>query len=100
MTCLQDLVAVPENGRSRAKGRTDTWMVGIPGCGHNMVFEQPEALKRLIIEYIESVTARPGPGGEGRKKGYVTAYGREQGGNAGQGRVVNCRDRQPEPKEE
>jgi len=58
LTCLQDLVAVPENGLNLAKKRPDTWLVGIPGCGHNMVFEQPEALRRLIIEYIESVVAR------------------------------------------
>ena len=55
LTCLQDLVAVPENGLNLAKDRQDTWLVGIPGCGHNMVFEQPEALRRLIIEFIKSV---------------------------------------------
>jgi pimeloyl-ACP methyl ester carboxylesterase len=62
LTCLQDLVAVPENGLNLAKERPDTWLVGIPGCGHNMVFEQPEALRRLIIEYIESVIVRRGKG--------------------------------------
>ncbi len=55
LTCLQDLVAVPENGLNLAKTRPDTWLVGIPGCGHNMVFEQTATLRRLIIEYIESV---------------------------------------------
>ena len=62
LTCLKDLVAVPENGLNLAKERQDTWLVGIPGCGHNMVFERPEVLKRLIIEYIESVTSRNGQG--------------------------------------
>jgi pimeloyl-ACP methyl ester carboxylesterase len=62
LTCLQDLVAVPENGLNLAKKRPDTWLAGIPNCGHNMVFEQPEALRRLIIEYIESVVARYGQG--------------------------------------
>jgi pimeloyl-ACP methyl ester carboxylesterase len=51
-------VAVPENALNLAKERPNTWLVGIPSCGHNMVFEQPEALGRLISEYIESVIAR------------------------------------------
>ena len=55
LTCLQDLVPVPENGLNLAKERPDTWLVGIPGCGHNTVFERPEALTRLIIEFIKSV---------------------------------------------
>ena len=55
LTCLQDLVAVPENGLNLAKERPNTWLVGIPSCGHNMVFEQPETLRQLIIEYIQSV---------------------------------------------
>jgi pimeloyl-ACP methyl ester carboxylesterase len=55
LTCLQDLVAVPENGLNLAKERPNTWLVGIPSCGHNMVFEQPETLRQLIIEYIKSV---------------------------------------------
>ena len=62
LTCLQDIVAVPENGLNLAKQRPNTWLVGIPSCGHNMVFEQPEALRQLIIEYIQSVIARHGQG--------------------------------------
>jgi pimeloyl-ACP methyl ester carboxylesterase len=62
LTCLQDLVAVPENGLDLAKKRPNTWLAGIPSCGHNMVFEQPEALRRLIIEYIESIAVRYGQG--------------------------------------
>jgi pimeloyl-ACP methyl ester carboxylesterase len=58
LTGLQDLVAVPENGLKLAKERPDTWLVGIPNCGHNMVFEQPDELTRLITDYIESVMAR------------------------------------------
>jgi pimeloyl-ACP methyl ester carboxylesterase len=60
LTCLKDLVAVPENGLNLAKRRPDTWLVGIPGCGHNMVFEQPEILSMLITEYVGLVTARTG----------------------------------------
>jgi pimeloyl-ACP methyl ester carboxylesterase len=62
LTCLQDLVAVPENGLNLAKKRSNTWLVGIPSCGHNMIFEQPEVLERLIIEYIKLVVARYGQG--------------------------------------
>jgi pimeloyl-ACP methyl ester carboxylesterase len=62
LTCLQDLVAVPENGLNLAKDRPDTWLVGIPSCGHNMIFERPEALKRLIIEFVELAIAHRGKG--------------------------------------
>ncbi len=58
LTGLQDLVAVPENGLNLAKERPNTWLVGIPGCGHNMVFEQPEALRRLITEFIELIETK------------------------------------------
>jgi pimeloyl-ACP methyl ester carboxylesterase len=54
LTCLQDLVAVPENGLSIAKRRPDTWLIGIPNCGHNMVFEKPEVLRKQIVEFIQS----------------------------------------------
>jgi hypothetical protein len=40
------------------------WLVGIPGCGHNMVFEQPEILSRLIIEYVSLIAARSEPPNE------------------------------------
>jgi len=56
LTGLQDLVAVPENALNLAKERPNTWLVGIPNCGHNMVFEQPEALIKLIVDYIELST--------------------------------------------
>ena len=54
LTGLQDIVAVPENGLKIAMERPNTWLVGIPNCGHNMVFEQPEELKRLIQNFISS----------------------------------------------
>jgi pimeloyl-ACP methyl ester carboxylesterase len=59
LTCLLDLVAVPENALLLAKERADTWLVGIPGCAHNMVFEEPIIMAGLIVQYIESVEARP-----------------------------------------
>ena len=54
LTGLQDIVAVPENGLKIAKERPSTWLVGIPNCGHNMVFEQPEVIKQLIRAFIKS----------------------------------------------
>jgi pimeloyl-ACP methyl ester carboxylesterase len=45
-------VTVPENGLNIAKSRANTWLVGIPQCGHNMIYERPEDLRRLIVEYI------------------------------------------------
>jgi pimeloyl-ACP methyl ester carboxylesterase len=52
LTCLRDRIAVPENGLNLAKTRPETWLVGIPGCGHNMLYERPEDLSRLIVDYI------------------------------------------------
>ena len=52
LTCLQDVVAVPENALNIGKRRPDTWVVGIPGCGHNMLFEQPDAIAELITSFI------------------------------------------------
>lgn len=52
LTCLKDRIAVPENALNLAKSRPETWLVGIPGCGHNMIYERPEELTRLIVDYI------------------------------------------------
>ena len=60
LTCLNDIVAVPENGLNIAKRRPDTWLVGIPNCGHNMVFEQPDVIKQLIITFMQSDLVRKG----------------------------------------
>ncbi len=54
LTGMQDIMAVPENGLKIAKERPNTWLVGIPNCGHNMVFEQPDAIKQLILSFIKS----------------------------------------------
>jgi pimeloyl-ACP methyl ester carboxylesterase len=52
LTCLQDRIAVPENALNLAKSRPGSWMVGIPGCGHNMIYERPEDLIRLIVNFL------------------------------------------------
>jgi pimeloyl-ACP methyl ester carboxylesterase len=52
LSCLMDRVAVPENALSLAKSRPDTWMVGIPGCGHNMLYERQADITRLMVEFI------------------------------------------------
>jgi pimeloyl-ACP methyl ester carboxylesterase len=52
LMCLQDRIAVPQNGLNIAESRANTWLVGIPQCAHNMIYEQPETLIRLIIGYI------------------------------------------------
>jgi pimeloyl-ACP methyl ester carboxylesterase len=52
LTCLDDLIAVPENALNLAKSRPDTWLVGIPDCGHNMIYERPEDIAQLIVSYI------------------------------------------------
>lgn len=58
LTGLQDIVAVPENGLKIAKERPNSWLVGIPKCGHNMVFEQPDAIKNLVVAFIQSNAVR------------------------------------------
>ncbi len=50
---LQDRVAVPANGLAIATERPNSWLVGLPDCGHNMIDEQPEAISRLIAEFVE-----------------------------------------------
>lgn len=52
MTCLLDLIAVPESALSVAKSRPNAWLVGLPGCGHNMLNERGEDLVRLMSEFI------------------------------------------------
>lgn len=54
ITCLLDRVAVPENAFNIAKTRPNTWLAGLPGCGHNMINEQPEELRRLIVGFIQT----------------------------------------------
>ncbi len=54
ITCLLDRVAVPEKAYKIAETRPDTWLAGLPGCGHNMINEQPEELRRLIIGFIQA----------------------------------------------
>jgi pimeloyl-ACP methyl ester carboxylesterase len=54
ITCLLDRVAVPVNAYKIAETRPNTWLAGLPGCGHNMINEQPEELRRLIVGFIQA----------------------------------------------
>jgi pimeloyl-ACP methyl ester carboxylesterase len=54
ITCLLDRVAVPENAYKIAETRPNTWLAGLPGCGHNMINEQPEDLRGLIVGFIQA----------------------------------------------
>lgn len=54
ITCLLDRVAVPANAYKIAETRPNTWLAGLPACGHNMINEQPEELRRLIVEFIQA----------------------------------------------
>jgi pimeloyl-ACP methyl ester carboxylesterase len=54
ITCLLDRVAVPENAFNIARTRPNTWLAGLSGCGHNMINEQPEELRRLIVGFIQA----------------------------------------------
>lgn len=59
MTCLLDRVAVPESALIVAKSRPNAWLVGLPGCGHNMLNERGEDLVRLMAEFIARTSKRP-----------------------------------------
>lgn len=52
LTCLADRVAIPEGALALAKSRPDTWLVGLPACGHNMLNERPDDLVQLILDFI------------------------------------------------
>lgn len=52
LTCLADRVAIPEGALALAKSRPDTWLVGLPACGHNMLNERPEDIARLMSDFI------------------------------------------------
>lgn len=53
LTCLADRIAVPEGALVLAKSRPDTWLVGLPVCGHNMINERPDDIAQLILEFIK-----------------------------------------------
>jgi pimeloyl-ACP methyl ester carboxylesterase len=52
---LEDKVAVPQNGFNLATKRPNTWLVGIPNCGHNMVYEKPLEVAELITAFIKKI---------------------------------------------
>lgn len=52
LTCLADRVAIPEGALVLAKSRPDTWLVGLPACGHNMLNERPNDLAQLIFDFV------------------------------------------------
>ena len=53
MTGLDDRVAVPQNALNIAMSRPDTRLVGIPNCGHNMIFEVLDDLVTYTVEHIQ-----------------------------------------------
>lgn len=52
LTCLADRVAIPEGALTLAKSRPDTWLIGLPGCGHNMINERPDDLAKSLSDFI------------------------------------------------
>ena len=52
MVGLDDLVAPPVNGLSLAESRPNTWLVGLPDCGHSMLDEQPDAIMRSVTGFL------------------------------------------------
>ena len=54
LTCLNDRVAVPESALSIAEKRPKTWLIGLPNCGHNMLNERGDDIKKLIVDFIKN----------------------------------------------
>lgn len=52
LTCLADRIAIPEGALILAKSRPGTWLVALPGCGHNMLNERPDDLVRIISDFF------------------------------------------------
>lgn len=52
ITGLDDVFAVPQNAYNLAEKRPNTRVVGLPDCGHNMIFEVPEDLVALTVDHI------------------------------------------------
>ena len=50
---LEDKAAVPQNAFNVATKRPKTWLAGIPNCGHNMVFEQPDEIAEHIVAFLK-----------------------------------------------
>ncbi|MEY4633007.1 MAG: hypothetical protein RLZ18_379 [Actinomycetota bacterium] len=57
ITGLDDVFAVPQNAYSLAEKRANTRLVGLPNCGHNMIFEVPEDLVALTVDHIRRNSA-------------------------------------------
>jgi pimeloyl-ACP methyl ester carboxylesterase len=56
---LQDRMAVPENGLIIATERPNTSLIGLANCGHNMIDEQPEELRRVITDFVRRNSISP-----------------------------------------
>lgn len=52
ITGLDDVFAVPQNAYNLAEKRPNTRLVGLPNCGHNMIFEVPDDLVALTVDHI------------------------------------------------
>lgn len=50
---LLDRVAVPQNAFNLATTRDDTTLIGLPGIGHNMIFEDPDLVADAVVLYLK-----------------------------------------------
>lgn len=58
MTCLLDRVAPPQGALQIAQKRPNTWLVGFPNCGHNMLNEIGDELTRSISDFVLRAAAK------------------------------------------
>jgi 3-oxoadipate enol-lactonase len=54
----QDVIVPVENGRALARRLPRVEYVELPGCGHNVMVEDPETFVRLVREFLASVPVR------------------------------------------
>jgi pimeloyl-ACP methyl ester carboxylesterase len=53
---LQDVIAVPENGRAYVRDNPRAMLVEIDGAGHALVCEQPNAVSTALLEFFRSTS--------------------------------------------
>ena len=46
-------VALPESALSIAKKRPHTWLIGLPNCGHNMLNERGDDIKKIDCGFYQ-----------------------------------------------
>jgi hypothetical protein len=79
-----DVITTPEQNRAVASERPDAPVHVLPGAGHALYLEQPEAFNALLVRFIGAIGCGGGTGEQdpaGAKAGAAAGAGRT--GSAG-----------------